>query len=84
MLKEEEILAKFKANSLNEIKNLNLWGSDLENIDLISKMKNIEIVSLSLNKISSLKPFENLHNLRELFLRKNNIKDINEIKYLKN
>ena len=35
MLKEEEILAKFKANSLNEIKNLNLWGSDLENIDLI-------------------------------------------------
>ena len=84
MLKEEEILAKFKASSLNEIKNLNLWGSDIENIDIISKMKNIEIISLSLNKISSLKPFENLQNLRELFLRKNNIKDINEIKHLKN
>ena len=84
MLKEEDVLSKCKANSIEEVKNLNLWGLDLENIDIISKMKNLEIVSLSLNQINSLKPFENLKNLKELFLRKNNIKDINEIKYLKN
>ena len=83
MLLKEDILSKYKVNSLDEIKNINLWGSDLNNIDIISEMKNLEVASLSLNNISSLKPFQNLYHLRELYLRKNNISDIKEIEYLK-
>ena len=84
MLTKEEILQKYNINSLLEVKNINCWGSDLNNIDIINEMKNVRIISLSLNKIASLKPFENLENLEELYLRKNEIKDINEINYLKN
>ena len=84
MLTKEEILAKYNINSLLDVKNINCWGSDLNNIDIINEMKNVRIISLSLNKINSLKPFENLENLEELYLRKNEIKDINEINYLKN
>ena len=54
MLTKEEILSKYKVKSLEDIKNINLWGCDLTNIDIISEMKNVEVVSLSLNKISYL------------------------------
>ena len=83
MLTKEEILSKYKVKSLEDIKNINLWGCDLTNIDIISEMKNVEVVSLSLNKISTLKPFENLQHLKELYLRKNDISNIKEIDYLK-
>lgn len=36
----------------------------------------------SVNKISSLADFEDCHKLQELYLRKNNIKDINDLVYL--
>lgn len=84
MLTEEQVLAKCHVSSLEEVKNLTLWGNSLENIDIVSKMKNVEVVSLSLNKISSLKPFQNCSNLKELYLRKNSISDIQEINYLQN
>ena len=45
-------------------------------------MPNIEICSLSLNKIKSLKDFASLKKLAELFLRKNVIVDLTEAKYL--
>ena len=47
-------------------------------------MPSLEVLSLSLNKISSLKDFRYCLKLRQLFLRKNNIHDINEIRYLVN
>ena len=39
-------------------------------------MPNLEIVSLSVNKIHSLKDFVYCSKLQELYLRKNNIKDL--------
>lgn len=84
MLTKEQVLTKCQVKSLDEVKKLTVWGSDIENIDLINEMPNLEVVSLSLNKISSLKPFENCLNLKELYLRKNNISDIEELKYLSN
>lgn len=36
----------------------------------------------SVNKISSLADFEDCQKLQELYLRKNNIKDINDLVYL--
>ncbi|OMJ79287.1 hypothetical protein SteCoe_20708 [Stentor coeruleus] len=42
-------------------------------------MPNIEILSLSVNKISTLKPFSYCKKLTELYLRKNLIQDLSEI-----
>ena len=46
-------------------------------------MKSLKVISLSANKISSLKPFEKLGNLKELYIKNNNISNIDEIDYLK-
>ena len=60
MLTKELIEKKYPGKKLEKIKYLNLWGEDLENVDLISQMKSLKVISLSANKISSLKPFEKI------------------------
>ena len=82
MLTKEDILSKYNNQPISEIKNLNFWGKGLNNIDIIEQMPNLEIVSLSTNQITSLKPFAACSHLKELYLRKNNISDFNEINYL--
>ena len=81
-LTRELIALKVKSDRLESIRKLNLWGSNLEDISIISEMPSLEIVSLSVNKIRTLKPFTNLQNLKELYLRKNMISNLNEIKHL--
>lgn len=51
---------------------------------MVKDLPALEICSLSLNKISSLKYFIFSHNLTELYLRKNCISDIFEVRNLKN
>ena len=41
-------------------------------------MPNVEIVSLSVNSICSLREFGNCKKLKELYLRKNNVTDLTE------
>jgi hypothetical protein len=82
-LTKELLLTKTKVNSLSEIKVISFFGCDLENIDIISKLNNLEICTLSGNKISSLKPFSYCKTLKELYIRRNNIINIKEILYLK-
>jgi hypothetical protein len=82
-LTKELLLTKTKVNSLTEIKVISFFGCDLENIDIISKLNNLEICTLSGNKISSLKPFSYCKKLKELYIRRNNITNIKEILYLK-
>ena len=84
MLTKEEIEKKYPGKKLEDIKVLNFYGNDFDNIDIISQMKSLKIISLSSNKISSLKPFMNLQNLKELIIRNNNIENVDEIDYLKN
>lgn len=81
-LTPELILMKCKTDKLAQIKNLNLWGNDLDDISIIREMPNIEICSLSLNKIYSLKDFASCKKLTELYLRKNLVADLLEVKYL--
>ena len=78
-LTEEIILNRGKASSLSEIKNLSLWGMKLNDISIVAKLPNVETVTLSVNEITTLKPFKNCKKLRELFLRKNHIKDLSEL-----
>ena len=80
----ELILAKTKTDNLFSLKNLNLWGNDLDDLKLLRQMPNLEVVSLSVNKITTIKEFSNCSKLQELYLRKNNIQDLSEIRYLMN
>jgi Leucine-rich repeat (LRR) protein len=82
VLTKEYILNKCKTDSLTKIKKLDIWSSELEEVSLIKEMPNIEICSLSLNKITTLIDFKTSNNLVELYLRKNKIADLNEILYL--
>lgn len=81
-LTEEMVIARSRQSDLASIKKLNCWGSDLSDVSIIRRMRGVEVLALSVNKISTLQDFEDCRNLQELYLRKNNIQDINEIAYL--
>ena len=66
-LTRELIAQKVKSDRLESIRKLNLWGSNLGDISIISQMPSLEVVSLSVNKIHSLKPFANLKNLKKIY-----------------
>ena len=66
------------------ISNLNVWGVGFHDISILKQMPNIEVLSLPVNNISSLKYMQGLTRLRELSVRKNNIKHLAEVKYLEN
>ena len=78
MLTKEEIEKKYPGKKLEDIKILNFYGDDFSNVDVISKMNSLEVISLSQNKISSLKPFQNLRHLKELILINNEIISFSE------
>eukprot|EP00798_Chlamydomonas_sp_ICE-L_P022322 gene22322-29397_t len=81
-LSENIIRAKTRLEKIDDVRTLNLWGQDLGDISLIQKMPNLEVVSLSVNNIDSLRDFRFCTGLQELYLRKNNIADLADIRYL--
>lgn len=82
-LTRELLLSKCKTDKLAAIKNVNLWGNEIEDLSMLAtELPNVEIVSLSLNKISSLRDFQYCSKLQELYLRKNNICDLRDVGYL--
>lgn len=83
-LTRELIIEKCKKENFKDIKNINLWGNDLDDLTLIRQLPNIEVVSLSVNKISTLQNFAYCPKIQELYLRKNQIADIKEIRHLQN
>lgn len=70
------IYQKTKQSELSQVKNLNIWGANLEDVSILQQCTNVETLSLSVNSISSLKHLHGLNHLRELYLRKNKISDI--------
>ena len=70
------ILLRAKTDKLTNIKNLNLWGNELDNVKVLRDMCNVEVLSLSVNKIGSLRDFAHCIKLTELYLRKNSITDL--------
>ena len=83
-LTPENVLLRCKADRLDLIQKMNVWGSELEDVRVLRNMPSLEIVSLSVNKISSLKDFQACTKMKELYLRKNLIADIAEVRYLQN
>src|SRR5690349_17661981 len=83
-LTAEFIAMKTKNDRIENLKKLNLWGNDLDDISVLRSMPQLEVVSLSVNRIRSLKDFSYLKHLKELYLRKNMVSDISEVNYLTN
>ncbi|XP_036443058.1 cilia and flagella associated protein 410 [Colossoma macropomum] len=78
------VLARAKASDLDSVKKLNCWGCNLTDISIFSEIPNIEVLTLSANKISSLEHISNCQNLTELYLRRNDIQNLSELGHLKN
>ncbi|XP_050300943.1 cilia- and flagella-associated protein 410-like isoform X2 [Anthonomus grandis grandis] len=83
-LTEEMVIARTKISDLSKIKRLNCWGSELVDVSLLRKIPNVEVLSLSINKINSLADFQFCKRLEELYIRQNDIRDLNEVLYLQN
>lgn len=54
-LTAELIAQKSKNDNMYSIKNLNLWGNDIDDLKVLRQLPNLEVLSLSVNKISTLK-----------------------------
>ena len=83
-LTETMVYARTKTDRLSCIQTLNVWGCDLSDVSLIRQMPNLRILSLAVNKITSLRDLSDCYNLEELYLRDNRISDITELGYLCN
>ncbi|CAH0777718.1 unnamed protein product [Bemisia tabaci] len=82
-LTEEMVFARTRQSSLDAIVKFNCWGADLSDVSVCRKFRNCQVLSLSVNQISTLEDFQNLPKLQELFIRKNNIQHLSDIIYLK-
>ena len=52
-LTSELVLLHSKCDGIFTVKNLNLWGNEIDDVKLLRQMLNVEeVLSLSLNKIS--------------------------------
>ncbi|XP_017851712.1 cilia- and flagella-associated protein 410-like [Drosophila busckii] len=81
-LTEDMIKARSKICDLQQVKKLNCWGTDIDDISIVEEMRNIEVLALSVNRISSLEPLVHCKRLKELYLRNNKIQDMSELSYL--
>lgn len=73
------IKTKTNNSKCNQIKSLNLWGNEIEDISIISESPKLEIFSLNDDNIKIYKFFQNHENLKELYLRKNFISTLEQI-----
>ncbi|XP_064291709.1 cilia- and flagella-associated protein 410 [Passer domesticus] len=82
-LSRAAVLAQAKAAALDGVRRLNCWGSHLTDISICRDLPNIEVITFSVNGISDLEPLRRCQNLSELYLRRNNIRSLDELFYLK-
>lgn len=81
----EIITVKAKGNKeFDKIKKLNCWASNLNDVSILKNLPSIEILTLSVNEITSLESLQYCSNLTELYIRNNKIDDLDQIFYLKN
>jgi hypothetical protein len=73
VLNEDMVFSKTRTTSLKEITQFNAWGCELRDVSIVSKMSSLQILSLSVNYITSLRPFSGLKELKELYVRANRV-----------
>ncbi|XP_061926264.1 cilia and flagella associated protein 410 [Entelurus aequoreus] len=79
----KQVLTEAKAPDLESVRKLNCWGCKLTDISILSQMPNIEVLTLSVNSISSLSPLAGCSSLCELYLRSNTIPSLSQLHYLR-
>ena len=62
---------------------LNICGYSITDVGILARLPNVEVLSLSVNAISTLKDFASCVNLKELYLRKNQVASLDEVDHLK-
>ncbi|XP_077982935.1 cilia- and flagella-associated protein 410-like [Glandiceps talaboti] len=77
------VLARARSSDLESVKKLNCWGSDITDVSIFRQMPNVEVISLSVNSITTLEDFSHCANLTELYVRKNNVENLSDIHFLK-
>jgi hypothetical protein len=82
VLLEHVVLQKTRAQGLADVRAVNIWGFELEDVSIVGRLPNVETLAFPVNNISTLSAFAHCHNLKNLLLRDNNISDISEIDYL--
>ncbi|XP_072173451.1 cilia- and flagella-associated protein 410-like [Diadema setosum] len=82
-LTEGMVLAKARASDLENVKKLNCWGGGLTDVSIFRQMPNIEVISLSVNSITTLEDFSYCSNLTELYVRRNCIASLSEVWFLR-
>lgn len=82
-LTEEMVIARSKQSDLASIKKLNCWGAELGDVSVLRKMPNVEVLALSVNKLSTLRDFAGCRRLRELYMRRNEVRELNELRHLR-
>jgi Leucine-rich repeat (LRR) protein len=81
-LTKELLVKNCHTDKLSTIKKINFFGNEFDDLSILAELPNVEVVSLSQNKITSLKEFAYCHRVQEIYLRKNCISDITEVNYL--
>lgn len=56
-LTREMLITKHKTDKLSYIKNVNFWGDGIDDLSIMSDLPLVEVVSLSMNKINTLRDF---------------------------
>ncbi|XP_037014056.2 cilia- and flagella-associated protein 410 [Artibeus jamaicensis] len=82
-LTRKMVLSRAKASELHNVRKLNCWGSRLTDISICREMPSLEVITLSVNSVSTLEPVSQCQQLSELYLRRNRIASLTELSYLK-
>ncbi|XP_040842630.1 cilia- and flagella-associated protein 410 [Ochotona curzoniae] len=82
-LTRKMVLSRAKASELHHVRKLNCWGSRLTDISICREMPSLEVVTLSVNSVSTLEPVSRCQRLSELYLRRNLIPSLSELFHLK-
>lgn len=82
-LTRKMVLSRAKASELHSVRKLNCWGSQLTDISICREMPSLEVITLSVNSVSTLEPVRGCRRLSELYLRRNRIPSLDELFYLK-
>ena len=72
-LTKDIVLSRTHMPSLPDVKCINMWGQGISDISVCERLPNVEILSLSCNKICDLAPLQHCAALQELYLRKNEV-----------
>jgi len=82
-LTEDMIVGRTRVSDLASVRKLNCWGADLTDISVLRLLDQVEVLSLSVNNITSLEDIQHCCNLKELFVRKNKIAALSEVLWLR-